>query len=553
MLKELKIENLAIIEKLDLEFTKGLISLTGETGAGKSIIMSGINLLIGEKAGLDKIRDGSDFLRAQGVFEITDEQASDLVSQGFEIEGNEIIIRRDFERDGKGKAFINGMRVPITNLKTIMESLVDVVGQHSHQMLLSKSNHIKLLDKFLGDEGKSIKSNLKSFYEQHREVTRKIDEIEEAKKEVMAKKDFYEFQLAEINAIKLEAGEDEKLEDEYKILFNASKIKEKLDGAEGLLKDKEQNALSFISNSRKLIEPLCKYGKEFDEVLESLEKVYYDLQDSVDILSTINSGIEADEAKLEKVIKRIDEINKLKLKYGSTIEEIIEYRDKISRQLDMLDSGNFELKDLLEEKEESRKKYYEEATKLSESRKKRASEIEKRLKEELAFLNMKDTEFKVVFEELENMSPSGIDSAEFFISTNLGQELKPLSRIASGGEVSRIMLALKVIFSKVDNISMILFDEIDSGVGGETVKKIAEKLREIGEGAQIICITHSPAIAAKSMQQFYIEKQTVDGKTFSSVTPLSEEARVKEIARMLAGKDVSLAVIEHAKELLNVR
>ncbi|MGL6120431.1 MAG: DNA repair protein RecN, partial [Fusobacteriaceae bacterium] len=332
-----------------------------------------------------------------------------------------------------------------------------------------------------------------------------------------------------------------------------SKIKEKLDGAEGLLKDKEQNALSFISNSRKLIEPLCKYGKEFDEVLESLEKVYYDLQDSVDILSTINSGIEADESKLEKVIKRIDEINKLKLKYGSTIEEIIEYRDKISRQLDMLDSGNFELKDLLEEKEESRKKYHEEATKLSESRKKRASEIEKRLKEELAFLNMKDTEFKVVFEELENMSPNGIDSAEFFISTNLGQELKPLSRIASGGEVSRIMLALKVIFSKVDNISMILFDEIDSGVGGETVKKIAEKLREIGEGAQIICITHSPAIAAKSMQQFYIEKQTVDGKTFSSVTPLNEEARVKEIARMLAGKDVSPAVIEHAKELLNVR
>ncbi len=553
MLKELTIENLAIIEKLDLEFEAGLISLTGETGAGKSIIMSGINLLIGEKAGIEMIRDGADFLRAQGVFEITDEQKKELINLGIELDDNEIIVRRDFEREGKGKAFINGLRVPIVNLKAVMENLVDIVGQHSHQMLLTKSNHIKLLDKFLGVEGKNIKIELKSIYDKYREVNSKIEEIEIQKKEVLAKKDFYEFQLSEINGAKLQPEEDVKIEEEYKILFNAAKIKEKLQGAENQLSHGEHNALSYISNSKKLVENLMKYGSEFEKIVEELDRIYYELQDSVEILSDINNKIEADDKQLEKTILRMDEINKLKLKYGSTVAEILEYRDKIENQLNLLEDNNFEIKGLTKEKNELSEKYSVEAEKLTGLRIQKAKEIEKKLKEELSFLGMKEAEFIVSFDALENMTPNGMDSVEFFISTNLGQEPKPLWKIASGGEVSRIMLALKVIFSRVDDISMILFDEIDSGVGGETVKRIAEKLREIGESSQVICITHSPAIAAKSSQQFYIEKKNLDGKTLSTVRVLSEEERIKEIARMLAGNEASQAVVDHAKELLNVR
>lgn len=553
MLKELKIENLAIIDKLDLEFENGLITLTGETGAGKSIIMEGINLLIGEKASVDMIRDGSDTLLAQGVFEITEDQSLELETQGIELEGNEVIVRRSLDRNGRGKAFVNGIRVPMGNLKGIMSTLVDIVGQHSHQMLLTKSNHIKLLDKFLGEKGKLIKLELSNYHEKYVIITNKINEIENLKKEISEKREFYEFQLEEIIRINPVIGEDIKLEDEYKKLFNAGKIKEKLQNSEELLKEGELNALNFIYNSKKSLELLCKYGLEFKDVFERLEKIYYELEDITDSINSINNEIEADDNKLEKVILRLDEINKLKLKYGSSIEKILEHRDKMNLQLNTLEENNFELKSLIKEKEKIKEEYYIKAEELTNLRKLKGNEIEKNLKSELAFLSMKEAEFTISYEKIKGITANGVDSVEFFISTNLGQVAKPLWKIASGGEVSRIMLALKVIFSKVDNIAMLLFDEIDSGVGGETVKKIADKLKEIGENSQVICITHSPVIASKSKQQFYIEKKNIDGKTISSVKVLDEDERIIEIARMLAGNDASEAVINHAKELLNVK
>lgn len=320
-----------------------------------------------------------------------------------------------------------------------------------------------------------------------------------------------------------------------------------------MLKNGEINALNFIYNSRKGIELLAKYGDEFQELSERLEKVYYELEDIVDVISDIDDGIDSDSNKLEAVILRLDKINKLKLKYGSSITEILEYRDKINLKLKELDESGFEIESLVKEKDKIYKEYMEKAAKLTEVRKKIAVDIEKKLQEELFLLNMKEAKLFVKFEELKHMSGTGMDSVEFYISTNLGQEPKQLTKIASGGEISRIMLGLKVIFSKVDNLAMILFDEIDSGVGGETVKKIGDKLSEIGENSQVICITHSPAIAAKSEQQFYIEKHVVDGRTVSSVVELNKEERVKEIARMLAGENASQSVLEHAKELLNAK
>lgn len=550
MLKELKIENLAIIEKVDLEFKNGLIVLTGETGAGKSIILSGINLLIGEKASADMVRDGEDYLLAQGVFAVNEEQEAELRELGIEAEDNEVIVRRHIDKNGKGKAYVNNIRVPMSSLKEIMGTLVDIVGQHSHQMLLNKNNHLRLLDRFLGDSGIGIKKQLEVIYNEYSSLERRIQDVEKNRREILEKKEFYEFQLQEIDKVNLKDGEDEKLEEEYKKLFHAGKIKEKLSLTENILKDGEKNALNIIYNSRKNLETISKYGKEFQENLERLERVYYDLQDCVDSIRDLNDDIEADDMRLEKVISRLDAINRLKSKYGDDIATILQHREKVDEKLQLLDENSFQVKKLEKDRDEAKSKYYTLAQKLSDIRKSKAKIIEENLQDELKGLNMSDANFKIEFEESPSMTPNGIDQVEFMISTNVGQGLKPLWKVASGGEVSRIMLAIKVIFSKVDNIPILIFDEIDTGVGGETVRKIASKLQEIGEATQVMSITHSPAIAAKATQQFYIEKNLVDNKTITQVKELNRDERVKEIARMLAGKNVSEAVIEHARELL---
>ena len=552
MLRELKIENLAIIDELDLEFGDGLIVLTGETGAGKSIILSGINLLIGEKASVDMIRDGEDHLLAQGVFEINEEQAEELSARfGIDVEDNEVIVRRYFDRNSRGKVYVNGVRVSLTNLKEIMGTLVDIVGQHSHQMLLNKNNHVRLLDKFLGEEGKELRGNINRVYLKYKEVSNKIDEIEKNRQEAIEKREFYEFQLNEINRVAPEIDEDNRLEEEYKKLFNAGKIKDKILDSNIQLRDGEINALHFINNSRRNIESLCKYGEEFEEILEKLEKIYYELEDCIDMLDTADRDIDIDENRLQKVIERLDLINKMKSKYGATIEEIIEFRDNIAEKINLLEENSFEVKKLLKEKKEAEEKYWELALELRELRLKKALEIEKLLEQELQFLKMGDARFHIVVDKNEHMGNNGSDSIEFLISTNIGQGMKPLWKIASGGEVSRIMLALKVIFSRVDNIPILIFDEIDTGVGGETVRKIADKLREIGDHAQVVSITHSPAIAARAHEQFYIKKETVNNKTSTTVKKLDAKGRVVEIARMLAGENVTEAVLQHAEELLN--
>lgn len=551
MLRELRIENLAIIEKLELELEEGLITLTGETGAGKSIILSGINLLIGEKASLEMLRDGADHLVAEGVFETTADQIDELKEMGIEIdEEEEIIVRRQLDKNGRGKAFVNGRRVPLSSLREVMGTLVDLVGQHSHQMLLNKNNHIKLLDKFLREEAESVIKNIGESLDEYNKIDRQIKKIEDTKKELQEKKDFYEFQIEEINSVNLVRGEEDDLEDEYKKLFNAGKIKENLSESHNLLKDGEMNALSFIHNSRKCLESVAKYGSEFEEVLDRLEKVYYELEDTIYNIENIDSDIDIDEFRLNEVVDRLDKINSLKKKYGFTIDEILDYRDEIQEKLDLLDEGNFEIKKLLKNKEELGKSYWENAEKLREYRQEKADEIETNLGSELKFLNMKDARFKVGIEPIKNMTKSGSDSIEFLITTNAGQGLKPLSKIASGGEVSRIMLALKSIFSTVDNVPILIFDEIDTGVGGETVRKIASKLKDIGRKSQVVCITHSPAIASKAHQQFFIEKHSLDEKTVTTVRELDQEGRVQEIARMLAGENISEAVREHARELL---
>lgn len=550
MLRELRIENLAIIDKLELEFQDKLIALTGETGAGKSIILTGINLLIGEKTNMEMLRDGADYLLAEGVFDADENQTRELHEMGIDVENNEIIVQRRMESNGRGKAFVNGRRVPMSNLREIMGTLVDIVGQHSHQMLLHRGNHIKLIDRFLNKDEHLIKDQLGSIVSSYEEIHRLLIQLSETRNNIKEKKDLYEYQLAEIEEVNLSKNEDEELEDEYKILFNAGKITEKLKNSYYSISEGEINVTSLLHNVKKNMESLSQYGKDYETIFEKVEKIYYEVEDLTYNIENIQDNMDVDEYRLNAVVDRLDKINNLKKKYGEDISEILGYRDKIKKELDLLDESDFEEKKLNKKMEDLLKKYKTAAADLSAARKVKAKLIEENLTSELIYLNMKDARFKVDFKVDEKISRSGMDIIEFMIAPNLGQEMKPLAKVVSGGEMSRIMLALKVIFSAVDNVPILVFDEIDTGVGGETVRKIADKLYDIGENAQIICITHSPAIAAKASQQFYIEKKNIQGKTIATVKNLNPEERIDEIARMLAGDQVSESVKNHAKDLL---
>lgn len=550
MLRELTIENLAIIEKLDVEFENSLVTLTGETGAGKSIILNGINLLIGEKAFTEMIRDGEDYLLAQGVFEVNETQTATLIEMGIEVEEGELIVQRRFEKSGKGKAFVNGRRVPLGALKEIMGTLVDLVGQHSHQLLLDSKYHITLIDRFLDNDGQNLKKEIEEIVQNYHKIHKEIINIEEIKKEFSDKKELYEFQLQDIENLKLKDGEDEELEEEYKKLFNAGKITENLGNSLMMLKEGEINTLSILSNAKKNLDYISKYGKEYEELAERIDKIYYDIQDLSDLVDDSLSDVESDDHRLNIIVDRLDKINSLKKKYGIYIKDILRYKEEISEKLSKLDSNSFEEEKLKKLLDKVLLDYNNKAEKLTESRKKVSQNIEVMLQAELSDLNMASAKFKVSFLKEEKVSKNGKDSIEFLIATNVGQDYKTLTKIASGGEVSRIMLALKTIFSKVDNIPILIFDEIDIGVGGETVRKIAGKLKEIGKHAQVICITHSPQIAAKATQQFYIEKNVVANTTVTTVRELNQEERVKEIGRMLAGENITDTVLSHALELL---
>ena len=551
MLRELKIENLAIIDELDIEFDEGFIVLTGETGAGKSIILSGINLLIGEKANVDMIRDGEENLVAQGVFDVDEEQKEKLDKLGIETPDNEVIIRRYLNRNGKAKIFVNNTRVSMTDLKEIAATLVDIVGQHSHQMLLNKSNHIKLLDSFLPKEAKEIKSNLAESLKKYKEIEIKIQNIEKIKNETLEKKEFFQYQLEEIEKLKLKKGEDEILENEYKKAFNAEKIRERVFESLDYLKNDDDSALSLIITSKEDMEYLEKYDERYGKIANRLETIYYDLEDCAEDIQNMSREISTEQGNLDKIAGRLNTLKRIKEKYKREISEIIEYRENLKEKLDSLDSGDFKTKELKKELQKIGEEYKKEALRLTQLREKVASKIEDELGKELKFLNMEDAKLKIMIKKEDRMSDGGNDDVEFLISTNVGQGLKSLVKIASGGEVSRVMLALKVIFSKVDKIPILIFDEIDTGVGGETVRKIALKLKEIGKSTQIISITHSPVIASKASQQFYIEKSVENEKTISRVKKLNFEERVKEIGRMLVGEKVTEDVLEIANSMLN--
>ena len=552
MLRELRLNNLAIIKNLDLEFNEGLISLTGETGAGKSIILDGISLLIGERSNLEMIRTGEDSLFAEGVFDLSEVQKEKLNRLGFEIEDDELIISRYFYRNSKSKITVNGMRMTVSKLKELMRNVLDLVGQHEHQYLLNKNYHLGLLDRFLDKNGQELAKEIRNNVSSLKMINKKIEEIETEKFRIMEKKDILEFQSNEIASLGLKENEDNELEEEYKILFNAGKISEKLENSIQRLKEGEYSVINSLGKIKKNLEQLSDISETYSELKEKIENIIYEVDDIGYSLEDMVENVESDDVRLEKVISRIDEINKLKLKYGSTIEEILAFREENEKKLSLIKFENNELADLKKEKEEKAKIYFENSRKLREIRKKVAENLEKTINVQLKDLNMANSKFKVAFSEKTVISSKGMDDVEFMMVTNLGENYKPLAKIASGGEISRIMLALKTVFSSVDNISVLIFDEIDTGISGETVRKVAEKLKELSGTVQVICVTHSPQIAGKSNQQFFIKKEIENKVTETKVRELNTEERIREIARIISGDNITETSIKHAKEIMEL-
>ena len=552
MLRELRLNNLAIIKNLNLEFNEGLIAMTGETGAGKSIILDGISLLIGERNQTEMIRTGEESLFAEGVFDLSEEQVQRLKRIGFDIEDNELIISRYFDRNSKSKVTVNGIRMTVSKLKELMSHILDLVGQHEHQFLLNKNYHLGLLDKFLNKDGTDTVKKIRENVINLKNLNKKIEEIETEKSKITEKKDIFEFQLNEINNLDLKENEDNELEDEYKILFNSGKIGEKLEESLQRLKEGEYSVLSSLGKIKKNFEQLSGISEVYNEVKDKIESIMYEVEDVTYSVEAFSQEIKTDDKRLEKVVQRIDEINKLKLKYGSTIEEILSFRDEIEKKLALINFENGELEQLKKEKKEKKEEYFRDCQKLSKMRKSIAEKLESTIDNQLKDLNMGNARFKVEFSERAVISPRGTDDAEFMMTTNPGENFKPLSKIASGGEISRIMLALKSVFSTVDNISVLIFDEIDTGISGETVRKVAEKLKELSKTVQVICVTHSPQIAAKGNQQFFIKKEIENNLTETKVRELNTEERIREIARIISGDNITEASINHAKEIMEL-
>lgn len=539
MIRELKINNLAIIKDVELEFNEKFSSLTGETGAGKSMILDGLALITGSRANTSAIRQGTDKLLVETVISINDNLKDKLSNEydNIDFSDNELIIYREITTEGKNKIDINGKRVTLSTLSNIMEQVVDIVGQHENQYLLNKKYHRSLLDAFVGVD----EFNLKEIVSKIKRLNSQILEIEDEVKNSIEKKDYYEHIVKEINDAELYEGLDDELEESYNLAFNSGRINEGLANLDNILNEYIfPNLKNAISSVYKLTE-----FKNIEEIVERLEEAR-------EILNDVNNSIEIDDEEydMEELSNKLNYITKLKKKYGDSIKEILEYKQDIENKLDKIEYSDIDIEKLKKEKKIYIDKYMDLSYKLSEKRKIVASNIEKKINLQLLDLNMKDAEFKIKFSTKQGYYEEGIDEVEFLIKTNKGQDYSRLDKIASGGELSRIMLALKIVFSEVDNLSSLVFDEIDAGISGETIKLVAKKLKDLSSKVQVICVTHSANIASVSDEQFLIYKTSNDKETNTSIKKLNYDERIEEISRIIAGENANSSLKDYVRDMM---
>ncbi|MCI7571058.1 MAG: DNA repair protein RecN [Clostridiales bacterium] len=552
MLEHLHIENIALIKSLDLDLPDGFNVLTGETGAGKSIIIDSIGLVIGERASKELIKSGEEKARVEASFCIdkNEEAKAFLISMDIESDDH-IIVSRELSASGKSTCRIEGVPVGISVLKEFTSYLIDIHGQHEHQSLLSPAKHIMYLDAFAGDDIFTYKNKTALLASEYKAAKEKLDSEFLPEDERMRRIDILKFQVNEIDSLKLEDGEEERLEDEQKLLSNSEAIMSGFTVAHDLISDRDDSVLDTLNFAIRELDRIAGLSPVYDEVINKLREAYYALQDVSYTVRDIRDDLDSDPMRLDYIGSRLYAINGLKRKYGKNIAEILAFRDKASAELDMLMSADEQRDELIVRISKLKEEYFESASELSERRKRSAERIEKAVVEILKELGMKNASFEVRFGKSESISPSGIDKIEFYISTNKGETPKALSKVVSGGEMSRIMLALKTITADADSIDTMVFDEIDTGISGRVSMAVGENMAITARNKQILCITHSPQIAACASNHFVVEKMETQDSTVTTARMLSIEERPKVIASIMSGEGDSKLAIQHASELIN--
>ena len=562
MIKEIRIRNFAIIENLAVNFEQGLNVLTGETGAGKSIILGALNLLLGGRADTDSIRSGETTAFVEGAFEVTDPATLDLIREcGIEMEDGELLVKRQVSNAGKNRCLLNDSPVTVSTLAKIGDRLVDLHGQHDHQALLHPETHIDLLD--LYGKSQELRNEFALNFSDYQTQAKKLQSMKMDEQERLQKEEFLSFQLAEIDAAGLSEEEEEEIKAESHKLKHAEKIRAGLQQSQSLLTDDQGSILENLGQVLKELEAVLEIDPGLAETVERSRSAYYELEEVVESLRGYNRSLEFNPNRLEEIEDRLAEINGLKRKFGNDITEILKRRDQIAEELQQLASNDENMKALEEELRQKEKVLSKLAIRLAEKRESAAKNFTASVEKELKELSMGNVQFGVRFDypsdpdgfilfrkEKMKASATGLGTLEFMFSPNPGEELRPLVKIASGGEVSRVMLALKSILNDQDTIPVMIFDEVDTGIGGGVAEKVGLKLQKVASTKQVLCITHLPQIAGLASSHFRIEKQIKSKRTHSTIHQLEHEERVEELARMSSGETITDASLEHAREML---
>lgn len=550
MLNQLSVRNVAVIDKLDINLHDGVSVLTGETGAGKSIIIDSINMILGDRANKELVRYGTDKAVVQAVFDAPKSVINILEENDIYVEDETVIITRQVTKEGKSVARINGMVVTLNILREISDRLINIHGQHDNQALLTPIRHITFLDAYADNE--EYINRYKDILSKKREIEKKISSLEMDEQEKMQRIDLLEYQVKEIKKASLEKDEEDDLREQRDIYTNAEQITKSVNEAymnlyEG---DEIQSAYDGISIAVNEISQISDLNPQLKSIYDTLNEIMYSLEDTAHEIKEFGETVEFDEQALNEIEERLDLISGLKRKYGNSIEEILEYLKKAESELNDIKLSDERTNELKEELKNITKELKEKGNVLTQRRENAAKVLEENIEKSLHELNMEKSKFKVNIENDGTFYDNGMDKVEFLISTNPGEPLKPLVKIASGGELSRVMLAIKSILADSDGVDTMIFDEIDTGVSGKAAMSIAKKLAVIAKNKQVICITHLPQLTAMADNHYLIQKNTDGELASTTLKELDEEGRELELARIIDGGEVTELALSHAKQML---
>lgn len=555
MLQSLYLENIALIEKLGIELFPGFNVLTGETGAGKSIIIDAVNFVLGERTSRDLIRNGAARAKVEAVFNLNEGDAAfaALDALGIEYDGNELILSRELSAAGRNACRVNGTLVPVASLKSVSDTLVDIHGQHEHQALLDAENHISYLDAYCHAESLPIIEKIDAIVSRRSELMLKRNSGFSSEREREREMDMLRYQIEEIASANLEAGEEERLNAEKTVLLNAERIRTALETAHMALSGAEEgSALSAIDTARRSMRDIAALNKDYEALGDKIEELYYAAEDISFVLRDTSENVESDMQRLEEIEQRLKLISDLKRKYGRTVEDVIDFGKDAGTKLNELENAEALAAELDAKLDKLKAEYNAAADELSKVRRAAGERLKRDVLNELKDLGMAKAMFDVALSDASGGEPrkGGRETAEFMLSANPGEPLKPLEKVASGGELSRIMLCFKSIFADNDRVPMLIFDEIDTGISGRTAAVVGEKMLGIAKKHQVICVTHLAQIAALADAHLMVRKYDDGKNTFVETRQLNEEEKVQRIAQMMDGESDSPSALTHARELI---